>query len=72
MGTGKLRRSNVREAVSAKPGTRACKDAAQCTASLLDGISRRHDGRGFKHTHICFLGVFAWGIKEKMPVINSA
>ena len=57
MGTGKLRRNSVQEAVSAKPGRKACKDAAQGTASLVDGIRRRDDGHGFKHTHL-----LPWGV----------
>ena len=63
----------MQEVVSAKPGRKACKDAALGTTSLVDGI-RRGDDSGVVDlsTHICFLGVFAWGIKGKIPVINSA
>ena len=63
----------MQEVVSAKPGREACKDAALGTTSLVDGIWRKdHGGVVDLSTHICFFGMFAWGIKEKIPVINSA
>ena len=73
LGTRKLRRNSMQEVVSAKPGRRAYKNAALGTTSLVDGIRSRDDGGVVDlSTHICFLGVFAWGIKGKIPIINSA
>jgi hypothetical protein len=62
----------MQEVVSVKPGRKACKDAALGTTSLVDGIRRDDGGVVDLSTHICFLRVFAWGIKGKIPVISSA
>lgn len=62
----------MQEVASAKPGREACKDTALGTTSLVDGIRRKDDGGVVIYTHICFFGMFAWGIKGKIPVINSA
>lgn len=72
LGTRKLRRNSTQEVVSVKPGRKACKDAALGTTSLVDGIRRDDGGVVDLSTHICFLRVFAWGIKGKIPVISSA
>ena len=62
----------MQEVVFAKPGRKACKDAALGTTSLVDGIRRGDDGGVVDlSTHICFLGVFAWGIKGKIEVTRS-